>query len=141
MLPHAMLLDNPQAGHVTLIMLGSVSERTRTSLIAGSIPHRGHALNSTSLKVTALSHLPELVLVAPRAHGIAEPELVMDQPRGVALAECESAPALSAFDCSREVGCTHARAVRHVPVPVLALPRHPPNRSFHPTTFALHFGQ
>lgn len=27
MLPHAMLLDIPQAAHVTLITLGSVSER------------------------------------------------------------------------------------------------------------------
>lgn len=40
-LPHAILLDIPQAGHVTLITLGRSRERSRTSSITGSTPHRG----------------------------------------------------------------------------------------------------
>ena len=79
-LPHAMLLDIPQEGHVTLITLGRSRERSRTSSTLGSAPHLGHDLNSASLKVTALSHLPELCLVAPRADGVAEPQVVVDQP-------------------------------------------------------------
>lgn len=42
-LPHAILLDIPQAGHVTLITLGRSRERSRTSSITGSTPHRGGA--------------------------------------------------------------------------------------------------
>ena len=132
-LPHAILLDIPQEGHVTLITLGRSRERSRTSSTTGSTPHRGHALNSTSLKVTALSHLPELCLVAPRTHGVAESQVVVDQPRCIALAERELAPALRAVDNGREVVRAHARAVRHAPVPILGPPRHPPNRSLQRT--------
>lgn len=40
-LPHAMLLDIPQEGHVTLITLGRSRERSRTSSTLGSAPHLG----------------------------------------------------------------------------------------------------
>lgn len=57
MLPQMKLSYIPQTGHLTLSVLGSVSDRILLSSTLGSTPHRGHALNSTSLKVTVLSHL------------------------------------------------------------------------------------
>lgn len=57
MLPQMKLSYIPQTGHLTLSVLGSVGDRILLSSTLGSTPHRGHALNSTSLKITVLSHL------------------------------------------------------------------------------------